>query len=100
MADGGYLVSPSQDPSKEEIWVETRKRLGRFLPDLFNEIFPEASQEAEKSRPGSVIASPVQPTEAEKKNEDTTVPQETGEEKNTTDAEGQSASEEVQEGTS
>jgi hypothetical protein len=39
MADGGYLVPPSQDPSKEEIWVETRTRLGRFLPDLFSEIY-------------------------------------------------------------
>lgn len=40
MADGGYLVQPSQDPSKEKIWVETQKRLDRFLPHLFGEIFP------------------------------------------------------------
>jgi brefeldin A-resistance guanine nucleotide exchange factor 1 len=100
MADGGYLVPPSQDPSKEEVWIETRKRLGRFLPDLFNEVFPEASQEAVKSRPGSVIASPVQPTEVEKKSEETAASQETGEENETADAEGQPASEEVREGTS
>ncbi|KAJ5312471.1 hypothetical protein N7508_003301 [Penicillium antarcticum] len=99
MADGGYLVSPSQDPSKEETWVETRKRLGRFLPDLFTEVFPEASQEAETSRPGSVIASPIQPTEAEKKTEDNT-PQEAGKEKETADTEDQPAPEEVQEGIS
>lgn len=41
MADGGYLAPPSEDPSKEKIWVETRKRLERFLPDLFAEIFPD-----------------------------------------------------------
>jgi golgi-specific brefeldin A-resistance guanine nucleotide exchange factor 1 len=41
MADGGYLVPPSQNPSKEKIWIETRKRLERFLPDLFGELFPD-----------------------------------------------------------
>ncbi|KAJ5945829.1 hypothetical protein N7454_002668 [Penicillium verhagenii] len=59
MADGGYLVPPSQDPRKEEMWLETRKRLGRFLPDLFAEIFPDAGKEAEKSQPGSGVASPA-----------------------------------------
>lgn len=58
MADGGYLVPPSQDPSKEEMWLETRKRLGRFLPDLFAEIFPESAKEPEKSQPGSAVPSP------------------------------------------
>ncbi|KAL2800397.1 hypothetical protein BJX66DRAFT_331975 [Aspergillus keveii] len=40
MADGGHLVPPSQDPSKETTWTETKKRLDRFLPDLFKELFP------------------------------------------------------------
>lgn len=44
MADGGYLAPPSQDPSKETIWVETQKRLDRFLPQLFAEIFPPAPE--------------------------------------------------------
>ncbi|KAJ5782987.1 hypothetical protein N7457_004761 [Penicillium paradoxum] len=85
MADGGYLVSPSQDPSKEEIWNETRKRLGRFLPDLFSEIFPDVPQELVKSHPGSTVSSPQPPNEAEKaseeeqKSEDTEPQQETGE---------------------
>lgn len=69
MADGGYLVPPSQDPSKEEIWTETRKRLGRFLPDLFSEIFPDTPIELEKSRPSSAISSPQQPNETEKASE-------------------------------
>lgn len=45
MANGGYLVPPAQDPSKEEFWSETKKRLDRFLPDLFPEIFPDASKQ-------------------------------------------------------
>ncbi|KAJ5799808.1 uncharacterized protein N7518_001876 [Penicillium psychrosexuale] len=85
MADGGYLVSPSQDPSKEEIWVETRKRLGRFLPDLFLEIFPDVANEPETPAPRSAVSSPEQPhetekaTEAEQTSEDI-APQQDGEE--------------------
>jgi brefeldin A-resistance guanine nucleotide exchange factor 1 len=45
MADGGYLAPPSKDPTKEKIWVETRKRLERFLPNLFAEIFPDNAEE-------------------------------------------------------
>lgn len=51
MADGGHLVPPAQDPSKEQIWTETKKRLERFLPALFVEIFPEA---AAKEQPAPV----------------------------------------------
>ncbi|EAU37045.1 conserved hypothetical protein [Aspergillus terreus NIH2624] len=57
MADGGHLVPASEDPSKEKTWTETKKRLERFLPDLFKEIFPEAPQET--SAPVSAIASPT-----------------------------------------
>lgn len=58
MTDGGYLVPPSQDPTKEQTWHETRKRIERFLPDLFREIFPEASVQ-ERSLPASALASPI-----------------------------------------
>ena len=34
MSSNGYLVPPSQDPSKEELWNETWKRIDRFLPNL------------------------------------------------------------------
>jgi brefeldin A-resistance guanine nucleotide exchange factor 1 len=57
MADGGYLVPPSQDVSKEQTWTETKKRLERFLPDLFKEIFPEVPPE--QSTPVPAVASPV-----------------------------------------
>jgi brefeldin A-resistance guanine nucleotide exchange factor 1 len=34
MSSNGYLVPPSKDPSKEELWNETWKRIDRFLPNL------------------------------------------------------------------
>ena len=58
MSAGGFLVPPSQDPSKEEIWTETKKRLERFLPDLFKEIFPDASNENPQQQPASEVSSP------------------------------------------
>ena len=60
MADGGYLVPPSQDASKENIWVETHKRLDRFLPNLFLEVFPDADKHPGKATAESVIAPPSQ----------------------------------------
>jgi len=47
MSDSGYLVPPDKNPDKVELWNETWKRLDRFLPDLFGELFPE---EAKKPR--------------------------------------------------
>ncbi|PYH44546.1 Sec7 domain-containing protein [Aspergillus saccharolyticus JOP 1030-1] len=57
MADGGYLVPPSQDSTREKIWIETKKRLDRFLPDLFQEIFPPMDEKV-TSAPVSAVASP------------------------------------------
>lgn len=68
MADQGHLVPPSQDPSKENIWTETKKRLERFLPDLFKEIFPDAPKE---TPPVSTPASPLPSTPAEPSSENT-----------------------------
>ncbi|KAF9889422.1 GDP/GTP exchange factor for ARF [Aspergillus nanangensis] len=68
MADGGYLVPPSQDPSKEKVWSETKKRLERFLPDLFKELFPEPSKET--SAPASTAAPPAPPSAHENANEE------------------------------
>jgi brefeldin A-resistance guanine nucleotide exchange factor 1 len=63
MADGGYLAPSSQDPSKEKIWVETRKRLERFLPTLFAELFPEVLKPLQGS---SDVVSGQPPTDATK----------------------------------
>ncbi|KAF5990130.1 hypothetical protein FBULB1_242 [Fusarium bulbicola] len=38
MASSKYLVSPHTDPSKEELWSETWKRIDRFLPELRGEL--------------------------------------------------------------
>ncbi|KAI1466942.1 uncharacterized protein F4812DRAFT_433293 [Daldinia caldariorum] len=38
MSSSGYLVPPSKDPSQENLWVETWKRIDRFLPDLRQEL--------------------------------------------------------------
>lgn len=49
MASSGYLVSPKQEPSKEQLWVETWKRIDRFLPDLRSELALEEDEEPEKT---------------------------------------------------
>ena len=41
MANGGYLVPPEEDPGKKVLWDETWKRLNRFLPEMYREIYPE-----------------------------------------------------------
>ncbi|KAI2640805.1 hypothetical protein GGS26DRAFT_539852 [Hypomontagnella submonticulosa] len=50
MASSGYLVPPSKDPSQENLWVETWKRIDRFLPELRKELAleePEPEPEPE-----------------------------------------------------
>ncbi|CAG8084097.1 unnamed protein product [Penicillium salamii] len=99
MADGGYLIPPSQDPSKEEIWVETRKRLGRFLPDLFAEVFPDPPKESEQSHQSAAISSSVQTNETEQRSEDTATPQENGQKEGAVaETEKPASSQEVEEG--
>ena len=44
MADGGYLVPPSEKAENVQLWDETRRRLERFLPNLFSEVFPEQTK--------------------------------------------------------
>lgn len=52
MSSSGYLVPPSQNPEQEQLWVETWKRIDRFLPDLKNELFMDdlkAQQEPQRT---------------------------------------------------
>lgn len=44
MTSGGFLVPPSEKQQGSEIWDETWKRVDRFLPNLFAEIFPEVKE--------------------------------------------------------
>jgi brefeldin A-resistance guanine nucleotide exchange factor 1 len=50
MSSGGYLAPPDQNPAQADLWDETWKRLNRFLPNFFAELFPE---EAKKPAPTS-----------------------------------------------
>ncbi|KAI0173339.1 hypothetical protein GGR52DRAFT_542755 [Hypoxylon sp. FL1284] len=57
MSSSGYLVPPSKDPSQEKLWVETWKRIDRFLPDLRNELAleePEAPEETKQPQTEAV----------------------------------------------
>ncbi|KAI5296095.1 GDP/GTP exchange factor for ARF [Ascosphaera acerosa] len=49
MASGGYIRRPRDDPSKEQLWTETQKRLGRFLPSLFEEVLPPDADEVRET---------------------------------------------------
>lgn len=68
MADGGYIASPAQDPSKEKLWVETQKRLDRFLPHLFKEIFPP---EPEQPQETPAVESSPEPRKTEEADQET-----------------------------
>ena len=59
MSSSGYLVSPSEDESQEKLWVETWKRLDRFLPDLRKELNLEKTVEVEMQ--DEKAAAPVEP---------------------------------------
>ncbi|KAL8302699.1 hypothetical protein RB601_005894 [Gaeumannomyces tritici] len=48
MSSSGLLVTPQQDPSKEKLWVETWKRIDRFLPDLRKELALDQQSAGEK----------------------------------------------------
>ncbi|KAL4802287.1 hypothetical protein BDV18DRAFT_64655 [Aspergillus unguis] len=76
MAGQGHLVPPSEDPSKESIWTETKKRLERSLPDLFKEIFPDvpAPPPKENPPPTSAPSSPSPPPSTRTETDTNTVP--------------------------
>lgn len=48
MSSSGYLVPPSKDPEKAELWNETWKRIDRFLPELRAELALEGEAEVVK----------------------------------------------------
>ncbi|RYP02601.1 hypothetical protein DL764_005727 [Monosporascus ibericus] len=76
MSSSGYLVPPSKDPSQEKLWVETWKRIDRFLPDLRNDLQLEepspppeadagAGAEADAATNGAQQAAPEESDEEE-----------------------------------
>lgn len=58
MSSSGFLVPPSADPSQEKLWVETWKRLDRFLPDLRKELDLDGPKQSmkENKAPEAVTA--------------------------------------------
>ena len=54
MSTGGYLAPPEQKPDHEKLWVETWKRLDRFMPKLFAELFPEEANKPSQGRKSGV----------------------------------------------
>ncbi|KAF2968219.1 hypothetical protein GQX73_g5341 [Xylaria multiplex] len=62
MSSSGYLVPPSKDPSQETLWVDTWKRIDRFLPDLRKDLSLEG-EEDEITNPEKPIAKPGTMTE-------------------------------------
>ncbi len=67
MSNGGYLVPPSssssspESPKQESLWNETWKRINRFQPSLFAELFPEEAKKPQKPR----VSREVQQKDAE-----------------------------------
>jgi brefeldin A-resistance guanine nucleotide exchange factor 1 len=50
MSNGGYLAPPDENPEQEELWTETWKRVNRFLPNFFAELFPEEAGKPKRSK--------------------------------------------------
>ncbi|KAH9883841.1 Sec7-domain-containing protein [Xylariomycetidae sp. FL2044] len=66
MSSSGYLVPPSKDPSQEKLWVETWKRIDRFLPDLRNELALEDPETGETAEAAPTSDESAKPTAEEK----------------------------------
>lgn len=65
MSSSGYLVPPSKDPEKAELWTETWKRIDRFLPELRGELALEEEAKAEEKSAVPVEAAPKGEVEVE-----------------------------------
>ncbi|KUI55096.1 hypothetical protein VP1G_02551 [Cytospora mali] len=65
MSSNGYLVPPSQDPSKEKIWLESWKRIDRFLPDLRKDLALEEQAEPPHEEPADPPAAETVEEKAE-----------------------------------
>ena len=67
MSSSGYLVPPSKDPSQEKLWVETWKRIDRFLPDLRSELALDEPKEQQQEQEKEKEAQPPLAEKAEEK---------------------------------
>ncbi|KAF4971167.1 hypothetical protein FSARC_1889 [Fusarium sarcochroum] len=72
MASSGNLVSPHKDPSKEELWTETWKRIDRFLPELRGELALDEPPSEDKAA-NQTDDVPAEPQEKDEKVEEKVV---------------------------
>ena len=79
MSSGGYLVSPDENPEKEELWNETWKRINRFLPNFFAELFPEEAKKPKAEKKPKEAAKEKENEKAAVEDEAESTPAETQE---------------------
>lgn len=61
MSSNGYLVPPSRNPAREELWNETWRRIDRFLPNLRADLaLDEPGKEPEPTPASKQEAAPPQ----------------------------------------
>jgi brefeldin A-resistance guanine nucleotide exchange factor 1 len=53
LSNGGYLAPPDENPEREDLWHETWKRINRFQPSLFAELFPDEAGKRARQRPSN-----------------------------------------------
>lgn len=53
MQSGGYLSPPEEKPEQAELWNETWKKLNRFLPNLYKELYPEVLEKEKERQQGA-----------------------------------------------
>jgi brefeldin A-resistance guanine nucleotide exchange factor 1 len=70
MSSNGYLVPPSKDPAREELWNETWKRIDRFLPNLRADLALEEEEPVKAEEPPKSAGPPpvVAAAEGDKEN--------------------------------
>lgn len=69
MSSSGILVPPSSDSTKEKLWVETWKRIDRFLPELGKELAldqPNVAETKEVAPSEATVPAPVEKEAAKK----------------------------------
>jgi golgi-specific brefeldin A-resistance guanine nucleotide exchange factor 1 len=59
MSSNGYLVPPSKDPARAELWNETWKRIDRFLPNLRADLALEEEPAKVEEQPRSAGLPPA-----------------------------------------
>lgn len=74
MANQGFLVPPTENPAHSRLWEETSNRLDKFLPGMFEELFPEPNgNQTQQTIPIEISPGRIQTTEGTR-NESKTLP--------------------------